>query len=72
MNFWSGNKGIALAIVLVVLAGAAAAWRMQSRAENRAAHETKQRIERDVKNSIESATRGIKMCPLSDPDCNKR
>jgi type II secretory pathway pseudopilin PulG len=72
MNLFSGNKGIALAIVLVMLAAAAAAWRMQTRSDNRAAQETKSRIERDVKSSIENATKGIKLCPLSDPDCNKR
>ena len=72
MNLFAGNKGIALAIVLVMLAGAAAAWRMQSRADNRSVQETKQRIEREVKSSIENATKGIKLCPLSDPDCNKR
>jgi hypothetical protein len=72
MNLFAGNRGVALAIALVMLAGAAAAWRMQTRAENRAAQETKSRIERDVKNSIENATKGVRLCPLSDPDCNKR
>ena len=72
MNLFTGNKGIALAIVLVMLAGAAAAWRMQTRADNRATQETRQRIERDVKSSINNATKDIKLCPLSDPDCNKR
>lgn len=72
MNLFSGKKGTALAILLVILAGAAVAWRVQTRADNRAAQETKARIERDLKNSIEDATRDIKLCPLSQPDCNKR
>jgi hypothetical protein len=72
MNLFAGNRGVALAIALVMLAGAAAAWRMQTRAENRAAQETKSRIERDVKNSIGEATKNIKLCPLADPDCGRR
>jgi hypothetical protein len=72
MNLFAGNRGVALAIALVMLAGAAAAWRMQTRAENRAAQETKSRIERDVKNSIGEATKNIKLCPLTDPDCGRR
>jgi hypothetical protein len=72
MNLFAGNRGVALAIALVMLAGAAAAWRMQTRAENRAAQETKSRIERDVKNSIGEATKNIKLCPLAEPDCGRR
>jgi hypothetical protein len=72
MNLFAGNRGVALAIAFVMLAGAAAAWRMQTRAENRAAQETKSRIERDVKNSIGEATKNIKLCPLADPDCGRR
>ena len=72
MNLLSGKKGTALAILLVILAGAAVGWRVQMRADNQHAQQTMQRIEQDVKKSIENATKGIRMCPLSDPDCNNR
>jgi hypothetical protein len=45
---------------------------ISGRFEARDARQTQQRIERDVKQSINDATRDIKLCPLSDPDCNKR
>jgi hypothetical protein len=72
MNFWKSKAGIALAVAAVLALGVVSAWRIQSRAENRDALQTQQRIERDVKQSINDATRGIKLCPLSNPDCNKR
>jgi hypothetical protein len=72
MNLFAGNRGVALAVALVMLAGAAAAWRMQTRADNRAAQETKSRIERDVKNSIGEATKNIKLCQLAESDCGRR
>lgn len=71
MNFWRTRNGIITVILLVAL-GAVGAWRIQSRLERQSAQETKQRIERDVKQSINDATKGIKLCPLSNPDCDKR
>jgi hypothetical protein len=71
MNFWRTRNGIITMILLMAL-GAVGAWRIQSRAEQQSAQETKQRIERDVKQSINNATKGIKLCPLSNPDCDKR
>jgi predicted negative regulator of RcsB-dependent stress response len=72
MNFWKSKAGIALTVAAVLAFGVASAWRIQSRTEHRDALQTQQRIERDVKQSINDATRDIKLCPLSDPDCNKR
>ncbi len=72
MNFWKTRTGLVTIVALLIALGAVSAWRIQTRADNRAAQETKQRIERDVKSSIDNATKNIKLCPLSDPDCNKR
>jgi|GEM_PF-1741452 len=72
MNFWKTKTGLVTIVALLIALGAASAWRAKMRADNRDAQQTKQRIEQDVKSSIERATKGIKMCPLSDPDCNRR
>lgn len=72
MNFWKTRTGLVTIIALLIALGAASAWRSQMRADQRTAKETKERIERDVKSSIDNATKDIKLCPLSDPDCNKR
>jgi predicted RNase H-related nuclease YkuK (DUF458 family) len=72
MNFWKTKTGIVTIIALLIALGGASAWRAQMRADQRNTKETNERIQRDVKSSIENATKGIKLCPLSDPDCNKR
>jgi hypothetical protein len=72
MSFWKTRTGLVTIITLLITIGGLSAWRSQMRADNRAAQETKERIERDVKTSINNATKDIKLCPLSDPDCNKR
>jgi predicted negative regulator of RcsB-dependent stress response len=72
MNFLKSKAGIALAVIVLLALGVVSAWRIQSRAEERSAQEMKQRIERDVKQSINDAAKGIKLCPLSNPDCDKR
>jgi hypothetical protein len=72
MNFWKTRTGLVTIIALLIALGAASAWRSQMRADQRVTKETKERIERDVKSSINNATKDIKLCPLSDPDCNKR
>ena len=70
--FWKSKLGIASAVALVILAGAAAAWRIESRSAARQERETKERIQTDAKQSIDKAMSGFKLCPLSDPDCNKK
>jgi hypothetical protein len=72
MNFWKTKTGLVTIVALLIALGAASAWRAQMRSDQRNTKETNERIERDVKSSIENATRGIKLCPLTDPDCNKR
>ncbi len=70
--FWKSKLGIAAAIALVMLAGAVVAWRIDSRSSARQERETRERIQQDVRQSIDKAMSGFKLCPLSDPDCNKR
>jgi hypothetical protein len=70
--FWKSKLGLAAAIVLLVLMGAAVAWRVDSRSAARQERETKERIEKDAKQAIGKAMEGFKLCPPSDPDCNKR
>ena len=71
MNFWKTRNGTLTIVALLVALGVAGAWRIQSKADQRNARETQFRIERDVKNSIDNATKNIKLCPLSQPDCNR-
>ncbi|MCW5681348.1 MAG: hypothetical protein KF794_04075 [Xanthobacteraceae bacterium] len=71
MNFWKTRNGTLTIVALLVAIGVAGAWRIQSKADQRNARETQFRIERDVKNSIDNATKNIKLCPLSQPDCNR-
>jgi len=59
-----------MAGILLLAFGAAAAWRLDSRATARKDAETAKRINDDVNKSIGSAMGGIKLCPLSQPDCN--
>jgi hypothetical protein len=70
--FWKSKLGLVTAIVLVVLVSAAVAWRIDARYAAEQARETKERIEKDAKQAIGKAMEGFKLCPLSDPDCNKR
>ena len=72
MDFLKSRRGLLLTAVAVVASAMGAAWSINARYEARAAKQTQQRIERDVKASINNATKDIKLCPLSDPDCNKR
>jgi hypothetical protein len=55
-----------------VLMAAAVAWRIDARYSAAQERETKERIEKDAKQAIGKAMEGYKLCPLSDPDCNKR
>ena len=71
MNFWKTRNGTLTIVALLVAIGVAGAWRIQSKADQRNARETQFRIEHDVKNSIDNATKNIKLCPLSQPDCNR-
>ena len=70
--FWKSKLGIAMAILLVIAACAATAWRIQSRYDAQQERETKERIAKDAKQSIDKAMSGFKLCPLSDTDCNKK
>jgi hypothetical protein len=72
MNFWKTKTGLVTIVALLIALGGLSAWRSQMRADQRTAKETKERIERDVKSSISNATKDIKLCPLSNPDCNNR
>lgn len=72
MNSWKTKTGLVTIVALLIALGAASAWRAKMRADNQHAQQTKQRIEQDVKKSIENATKSIRMCPLSDPDCDRR
>jgi hypothetical protein len=58
--------------MMVVAAAAAVAMRIEGRSTVQHERETKARIEKDAKQSIDKATDGLKLCPLSDPDCSKR
>ena len=70
--FWKSRQGL-LSVCMIVLAAAAfAAWRMESRSTAQQERATQERIQQGVKDSIGKSTSGVKMCPLSDPDCNKR
>ena len=70
--FWRSKLGIGVAVVLLVVAATFVAMRTESRSAARQERETKERIQKDAKQSIENATSGFKLCPLSDPDCDKR
>ncbi len=72
MNFLKSKSGVLLTAIIVTVFGVLTGWAIQARYEAREARQTQQRIEREVKQSINDATRNIKLCPLSDPDCNKR
>jgi hypothetical protein len=72
MNFLKTKTGtLVIAIVMTVL-GVLTGFLLSGRFESRQERQTQQRIEREVKTSIDKATKDIKLCPLSDPDCNKR
>jgi hypothetical protein len=72
MNFLKGKTGVLLTAIVMTVFGVLTGWAINARYEAREARQTQQRIERDVKQSINDATRDIKLCPLSNPDCNKR
>jgi hypothetical protein len=72
MNFLKSKSGVLFTAIVVTVFGVLTAWAIQARYEAREARQTQQRIERDVKSSINNATRDIRLCPLSNPDCNKR
>jgi heme/copper-type cytochrome/quinol oxidase subunit 2 len=72
MNFLKTKTGtLVIAIVMTVL-GVLTGFLISGRFEARDARQTQQRIEREVKSSINNAAKDIKLCPLSDPDCYKR
>ena len=72
MDFLKSKRGVLLTAIAVIVFGVLTAWAINARYEAREAKQTQQRIEREVKSSISNATKDIKLCPLSDPDCNKR
>jgi sensor domain CHASE-containing protein len=72
MNFVNRNPGMAVVAGILIVLGLVSAWRSQLRNDQRNTKETNERIEREVKSSIDSATKDIKLCPLSDLDCNRR
>lgn len=72
MDFLRTKRRLLLTAVAVLASAVVAAWSINARYEAREAKQTQQRIEREVKSSINNATKDIKLCPLSDPDCNKR
>ncbi len=72
MNLFKGRLGWVTGLVLLVAFGATAAWRLQTRSAARDGRATQERIQKDVQNSINKSMSGMKLCPLSDPDCNKR
>ncbi len=59
------------ALVLVVF-GAAVAWRVENRRVAREDQQRQERIRTDVQQSIGRAMEGVRMCPLSEPNCNER
>ena len=67
------SKKIVTLVVAIGLVGVAAGvgvWKRETRraeAEDRARQE---RIAKDAKDSIGKAMGGLKMCPLSQPNCN--
>ena len=71
-TFWRSRWGFITAAILVVLAAAAYGWLREMRSAERQERETKERIAKDAKQSIDKAMSGFKLCPLSDPDCNKK
>lgn len=72
IDFLKSKRGLLLTLSVVVAFALVSAWNINARYAAREAKQTQQRIERDVKSSINNATKDIKLCPLSDPDCNKR
>jgi len=72
MSPFKGRLGWITALVLLVAIGATVAWRVQSRSAVRDEQATRERLQRDVQDSISKSMSGVKMCPLSDPDCNTR
>jgi len=72
MDFLKSKSGVLLTAIVVTVFGVLSGWAINARYEAHEAKETQQRIERDVKSSINNATKDIRLCPLSDPDCNKR
>lgn len=72
MSLSKGMLGWIVGIVLIVEMGVATTWRMQTRSEAQSERATQERIRKDVQDNINKSMSGVKMCPLSDPDCNKR
>ena len=72
MGFLKSKSGVLLTAIVVTVFGVLSGWAINARYEAREAKQTQQRIERDVKSSISNATKDIRLCPLSDPDCNKQ
>jgi hypothetical protein len=65
------RKRLALVLALVLFAAGAVLLR-QDRAATRAETETRERIGREARDSIGRAIEGVRLCPLSDPNCNDR
>ena len=72
MNLFRGKAKWLVGVALLVAMAGAAAWRMQASSASRNERATQERIQRDVQDAISKSLSGIKLCPLSDADCNKR
>jgi hypothetical protein len=61
-----------VAAILVVAMGSLVAWRMESRRADREQAATQERIRTEAQQSIGRAMQNVRMCPLSEPNCNER
>jgi hypothetical protein len=68
------RKRLALVLALVLFTAGVAAMVLlrQDRAATRAEAETRERIGREAREGIGRAMEGVRLCPLSDPNCNDR
>jgi hypothetical protein len=61
-----------VAAILVAAMGSLVAWRMESRRADREQAATQERIRTEAQQSIGRAMQNVRMCPLSEPNCNER
>ena len=59
-------------VILAIVIGASfTAWRLETRRQARNAAEDDARMKKEVNESIGKSFSDFKLCPLSQPDCNK-